>query len=651
MNRPLLWFFCCLCFNLISSANTYAKDNDNSKPVVITQEKLDEGSIQLTGPFRHHLGDLENAHLPGFNDSEWELTENVWINPRELPDDWDHIRWFRFQLKPDSSMAGVPISLTHSGFGAREIYYNGRLLDQLGVVSGNSENYEIGKTRGWTVFNLDPGDEHLLAVRSAFTDYRDYTRFNVQIGVSLVINQPERSSEYYQESYKFASSVTWFIIGLALIFSVLHLFFYLFNLKHSFNLWFSLACFCFAIGTWTQGQWAFNETLASMLVFQKTFQSTMVLTFLFLAMFMRSVMKLGYPLYFKIIAACVVILAAVNLFTDGRIILIAALIISVEAFIVGIQGIYQKKKGAVFITGGVATFLGAVYFTVALEMFGYAGNFSELSAYHAPYAGFIIAMVGMSLYQSRHLAELVIENERISVELERARDLQLSLIPKELPKHSGYTISASMFTAAEVGGDYYDYIMKGNGAMVWALGDATGHGTEAGLVAAMSKTLFLTHASHLKPDDCLRKMSLGLKNTGLRQKYMCMGLLTINNGTVNWCAAGMPPAIVIRNNKTESVEILESKGMPLGSVTGFNYLAAETSLESDDFVILISDGLPEQMNDQREQFGMQRVYDVLLKNGNSSPGDVINELKSAIYAWKGNQPIQDDMSIVCLRKI
>lgn len=643
----------CLSFVIlqIQSISAEAYQDSASNPVTISIGQLEDGAIQILPPFKHHMGDVEGAFIKDFDDSEWEVADNIWLTPSDASEDWDRIRWFRVYLRADSTMKDIPVSLTHQSFGAREIWYNGRLLDSAGEVSTERDQFEAPKMRGWTVFVPETDTVSVLAIRLAYTDYEKLSRMNVLFGISMAINHPERSSNYYLDTYRFASSVTWFMIGLSLVFSIIHLFFYLYNTKLSFNLWFSLACLSFAIATWGQGQWAFNEAAETMVRIQMGFQSMSVLTFLFLGLFMRSVMNLGYPLYYKILAWTMVALAIIN-FTGllpMTTILLFVVIYSIEIFVIAVMGIKKKKKGAWFISGGIATFISSIFIVVGLEMLGYIGDYNELSVFHVPYAGFIIAMVGMSLYQSRHLADLDIENERKSIELERARELQISLLPSSLPDQDEYEISVAMFTATEVGGDYYDYIVKNESSMIWALGDATGHGTEAGIVAAMTKTLFLSLAPKLNADDCLREMSMSLKQTGVRQKYMCLGLLTIEKNRVTWCAAGIPAAIIVRNDTGRGIELLESKGMPLGSVVDYKYQIAESVLMSGDLLILMSDGLLEQMNSRREEFGMDRVFDVLQKNRIKKPDKIIKILKEEIDHWRAEVPLEDDISLVCIR--
>ncbi len=105
---------------------------------------------------------------------------------------------------------------------------------------------------------------------------------------------------------------------------------------------------------------------------------------------------------------------------------------------------------------------------------------------------------GVSIHHERHLHQqnelerklLEAENARKTQELEEARQLQLSMLPKSVPDHPLFEIATYMKTATEVGGDYYDFHLANDGTLTLAIGDATGHGAQAGIVVTATKSLF-----------------------------------------------------------------------------------------------------------------------------------------------------------------
>jgi hypothetical protein len=142
------------------------------------------------------------------------------------------------------------------------------------------------------------------------------------------------------------------------------------------------------------------------------------------------------------------------------------------------------------------------------------------------------------------------DNERKTKELEDARQFQLSLLPQEVPKVPGLQIAAFSAPATEVGGDYYDFAVMGDGAQMVVLGDATDHGAKAGTMVAVTKGLFheLVHLPDIA--DILSRSNRAIKGMNLGSIYMGMMLVRIKGSELEATAAGMPPVLVYRSSST-----------------------------------------------------------------------------------------------------
>ncbi|MCW8810750.1 MAG: triple tyrosine motif-containing protein, partial [Ignavibacteriaceae bacterium] len=145
-----------------------------------------------------------------------------------------------------------------------------------------------------------------------------------------------------------------------------------------------------------------------------------------------------------------------------------------------------------------------------------------------------------------------IENDRKTKELEEARQLQLSMLPKELPKLPNLQIAAFMRTATEVGGDYYDFIVQENGALNVAFGDATGHGLQAGTMVTLMKGFFTSDSSKLGLKEFMTHCSRVIKDIKLGRILMSFSYLKIENNKLQITSAGMPP-IYYHNKETNQV--------------------------------------------------------------------------------------------------
>jgi serine phosphatase RsbU (regulator of sigma subunit) len=184
---------------------------------------------------------------------------------------------------------------------------------------------------------------------------------------------------------------------------------------------------------------------------------------------------------------------------------------------------------------------------------------------------------------------LQVEFEHKKKELEEARELQLSMLPKELPQLPNLDIAVYMKTATEVGGDYYDFHIEMDGTLTVVLGDATGHGMKAGTMVTTTKSLFNVLAPNPNIVETFHEMTRCLKLMQMQNLSMCMTMLKVIGNRVQMSAAGMPP-IFIYKRESQSAEEHLIKGMPLGTFNNFPYEIIESQLQSGDVILLMSDG-------------------------------------------------------------
>jgi serine phosphatase RsbU (regulator of sigma subunit)/ligand-binding sensor domain-containing protein len=240
------------------------------------------------------------------------------------------------------------------------------------------------------------------------------------------------------------------------------------------------------------------------------------------------------------------------------------------------------------------------------------------------------------------------ENARKSRELEEARSLQLSMLPKELPQLPNLDIAVYMKTATEVGGDYYDFQVGMDGTLTIVIGDATGHGLKAGTMVTATKSLFNTLGSNSDIIFTFHEITRCIKQMQIHMLSMCLTMMKIQGKKMIMSAAGMPPALIYRKN-TMAVEEIVLKGMPLGAVTDFPYQIRETDLNSGDTVLLLSDGLPELFDKNKEMFSYERVVQVFSKHAHKSPEEIIEGLKTAGSEWVEDTDPDDDVTFVVIK--
>ncbi|MFC2094531.1 two-component regulator propeller domain-containing protein [Bacteroidota bacterium] len=240
------------------------------------------------------------------------------------------------------------------------------------------------------------------------------------------------------------------------------------------------------------------------------------------------------------------------------------------------------------------------------------------------------------------------ENERKTHELEEARKLQLSMLPKELPDLPNLDIAVHMQTATEVGGDYYDFYKDGNGSLTIVVGDATGHGLKAGTMVSVIKGLFISSAADTNTKTFFEKCTQTIKQLHLGNLYMALSFVKIENNELFASCAGMPPIYIYRN-ESKKVEPIILKGMPLGAFTNFEYKDAKVKLNFGDSILLFSDGLPELFNDKKEMYDYERVKATFERVGHNNAQQIIDDLVGEVDEWRNGNSPNDDVTFVVLK--
>jgi serine phosphatase RsbU (regulator of sigma subunit) len=240
------------------------------------------------------------------------------------------------------------------------------------------------------------------------------------------------------------------------------------------------------------------------------------------------------------------------------------------------------------------------------------------------------------------------ENDRKARELEAARRLQLSMLPKAVPVLPNVEVAAFMRTATEVGGDYYDFEVSEDGTLTVAIGDATGHGTQAGTLVAAVKGLFGTYAEEPDLARAIGSAARALRRMALPQLFMAFAMVRLRGRTLELTGAGMPPALLYRATSGR-LERLPLKGLPLGAPADIPYRTESVGLQPGDAVVLMSDGLPELRDAEGREFGYGRAGDTLCASGPGNADAILRAFVAALEGWTNGHPLHDDVTLVVLK--
>ena len=272
--------------------------------------------------------------------------------------------------------------------------------------------------------------------------------------------------------------------------------------------------------------------------------------------------------------------------------------------------------------------------------------FRSIFAYLAYLILLVIGFVLFGRYQAKK-SLLKAEQERKSAEIDAAKDLQNRMLPKELPNLPQYEFASHLQTSSEVGGDYYDFFVQPDKNIFVVCGDATGHGTPAGMLVSIIKA-GLIGIPTMDPNLILKELNQIVKKVDLGLLRMSLNIAYIYEGIIRFSSAAMPPCYLYKA-ATNKIEEIQLSGLPLGGLYGATFDLVERRFEVGDVFVLVSDGLPEAPNLQGEQIGYQAVEDCILANQYLSADGIKLALIELGQNWLAGKQTPDDITIVVIK--
>jgi len=236
-------------------------------------------------------------------------------------------------------------------------------------------------------------------------------------------------------------------------------------------------------------------------------------------------------------------------------------------------------------------------------------------------------------------------------ELELARELQASLIPKQLPQPAGFELAAHNEIANMVGGDIYDFVELPDGRLAVLFGDASGHGMAAGLVMAVAHAAFRTQLDvDPNPAPMFATLNRILCRTGTPRAFFGgIYLLLWPDGAFAGSVAGHPP--VLRVGADGAVLGRTGKGAyPLGIKPELTWAIETGRLAKGELLLLCSDGLTEARDPDGNEFGEASLIALLPRLARLPAGGLVESLSSAARNFRGGKSPEDDVSIAVVRR-
>jgi len=251
--------------------------------------------------------------------------------------------------------------------------------------------------------------------------------------------------------------------------------------------------------------------------------------------------------------------------------------------------------------------------------------------------------------ENARLFEEAVEKRRMENEMEVAREIQQSLLPHEFPELSWVSIYGFNEPARQVGGDYYDVYLRDNGDLDFAVGDVSGKGVPASLVMSTLQSSFLAEASaHENLAKVCERVNEFLVQRTRPERYATFFAARLQpDGTFVYVNAGHNPPMLLRGDE---VHRLTGGGLPLGLFKGRTYELQHDKLESGDLLLVFTDGVTEANDPDENEFGEERLLEVVRANLDCSVQVLTEKVFAAIAEFSlGLHNPHDDITLVTVR--
>jgi phosphoserine phosphatase RsbU/P len=240
--------------------------------------------------------------------------------------------------------------------------------------------------------------------------------------------------------------------------------------------------------------------------------------------------------------------------------------------------------------------------------------------------------------------------QTIQCEMDTARQIQLSILPREIPAIKRLDIAARYIPMTSVAGDFYDFIRIDEHRIGILVADVSGHGMPAALISSMLKIALDGQAGcALEPARVLAGLNRAL--CGKFQGHFVTAVYVVvdtEKQSLHYAGAGHPPLVIMDHSAEEARDFVEN-GLFLGTFPEATYTSIEISFKAGDSCVLYTDGVMEMTDRSEEQFGLDRLKQFLQENQNLSVGQFVDALLDRLSRWSGlasGREPEDDITLL-----
>ncbi|MBL8148958.1 MAG: PP2C family protein-serine/threonine phosphatase [Blastocatellia bacterium] len=261
----------------------------------------------------------------------------------------------------------------------------------------------------------------------------------------------------------------------------------------------------------------------------------------------------------------------------------------------------------------------------------------------------IVVVLGTALYRLQmELQQSRLELARKEAEINFAKEVHQALFPKHLPTISGMEFSAVCIPARGISGDYYDVMQLPDGRLIFAIADISGKGISAAILVANLQAVLRVLAENCdSPAQLCARINHHLHHVTDSARFATFFYAEWDQRKrqLRYVNAGHHSPILVGSKQGKK---LQEGGLPLGIMPGYDFQVGEIDLETEDLLVLYSDGITEARSKQEEDFGEERLAKLVETNKEKSPREIQELILEAIRQWSGEDQ-EDDMTLLIVK--
>ncbi|MBK7230241.1 MAG: SpoIIE family protein phosphatase [Ignavibacteriales bacterium] len=263
---------------------------------------------------------------------------------------------------------------------------------------------------------------------------------------------------------------------------------------------------------------------------------------------------------------------------------------------------------------------------------------------------FSVGSLAIISLENRRLFLEALEKQKLEEELDLAREIQRNLLPQKIPDYKSFDISAVNISSKQVGGDYYDIIELDKDDCVVAIADVSGKGVPASLLMANMQAFLQVICRQNTPlDEATGLINDLISSNTSDGRFITFfwGILNDITKTFNYVNAGHNPPLLIRNGTITKLEI---GGMILGVMkTMIPYKSESIQLQTDDVLVMFTDGISEAMNRRGEEYSDERLEKLSLEVVNENADSILKKIQCEVQNFTDGANQSDDITLVIVK--